>query len=108
MLTVSSPVLYDRLVSLTAAGEIDIATIEPLDTAMHDAVARDDVTTVVIDFHAVTFCDHSGIDALQRAHAAATARGITFRLIHVAPPVRRVLDIVGMLDMLTRATPNTS
>ncbi|GIM89597.1 STAS domain-containing protein [Paractinoplanes toevensis] len=108
MLTISAPVLHDRLISVTVVGEIDIATVEPLDAAMYEAVTRDGVTAVVVDFHDVAFCDHSGLDALERAHAAAHARGVAFQLINVAPPVRRVLEIVGMLDLLRPPTPGTS
>ncbi|MEV4639885.1 STAS domain-containing protein [Actinoplanes sp. NPDC049548] len=88
-------------VRLTVTGEIDMATVGALETALRDAFAVPDATGVVADFAGVTFCDSSGVAALDRAYAEGVARGITFCLTGVSGTVRRVLEITGMLDALT-------
>jgi hypothetical protein len=67
-------VLCDRLVSVTIAGEIDSATPNHWTVRCR---AREPVTGHRRrgDFHAVAFCDRSGLDALERAHAAASMTG---------------------------------
>nr|WP_296071480.1 STAS domain-containing protein [uncultured Actinoplanes sp.] len=86
---------------MSVTGEIDRDTVEQLEAAVADAVEREDVNGLQIDFAGVTFCDSSGIAALDRAYALAAQRSLPFRLCNVQPSVERVLDIVGLLDVLT-------
>jgi anti-sigma B factor antagonist len=85
-----------------AAGEIDMATIEQLDTAMASAISAAGAVSVIVDMADVTFCDSSGIAAFDRNYFLASQTGVAFRLINVQPIVSRVLEITGMLDALTR------
>ncbi|MFI7600116.1 STAS domain-containing protein [Actinoplanes sp. NPDC049681] len=89
-------------VCVAVTGEIDMATVGALEDALRDAFARDGVTEVAVDLGAVTFCDSSGIAALDRAYAQGQARDIAFRVSDVSAPVRLVLQITGMLETLTR------
>ena len=82
-----------------------MATVDVLASALRDALATDDVTEVVADFSDVTFCDSSGVAALDRAYGDGLAKGIVFRLTGVTPMVRRVLEITGMLEALTPPGP---
>jgi anti-anti-sigma factor len=93
-------------VRVFVAGEIDMATADDLQRAMITAVEDGSVTEVVVDFADVTFCDSSGIAALDRAYAEAARRGVGFRLEDVQDPVRRVLEITGMLEALTEPDPS--
>jgi anti-anti-sigma factor len=93
-------------VRVLVAGEIDMATADDLQRAMITAVEDGSVTEVVVDFADVTFCDSSGIAALDRAYAAAARRGVVFRLVDIQDPVRRVLEITGMLEALTEPGPS--
>jgi anti-sigma B factor antagonist len=52
----------------------------------------------------VTFLDSSGIRTLLNGHTGAGERGVAFRVVNPRDIVRRVLDITGVLDMLTDGT----
>ncbi|OJF10618.1 STAS domain-containing protein [Couchioplanes caeruleus] len=93
-------------VCLTVTGEIDMATVDGLARALREAISHAGVTEVVADLSAVTFCDSSGVAALDRAYAEGMRRGTVFRITHPQPPVRRVLELTGMLETLTRPAPS--
>jgi anti-anti-sigma factor len=101
MINVVVGVLPGRLIRLSVAGEIDMATVGELADPMTAAVERADVTGLIVDFAGVTFCDSVGIAALDRAYAAAGRRAIPFRLVNVQPGVRRMLELVGLFEALT-------
>jgi anti-sigma B factor antagonist len=92
-------------VTLHVAGELDMANAGDLEHAMTTAMTTSPSDGVIVDFTDVTFCDSSGIAALDRAYFMATQHRIAFRLINVQPPVRRVLEIVGIADRLTQPSP---
>ncbi|BCJ50870.1 anti-sigma factor antagonist [Actinoplanes sp. NBRC 14428] len=85
---------------LTPAGELDLATAEPLLAHVRTALAqRPDA--LVVDLREVTFCDSSGIGALLDAYALATAAGTAFRIDGPRPVIRRSMQITGVLGLLT-------
>ena len=55
----------------------------------------------VVDFDQVSFCDSSGIAVLDRAYGEARNACLTLRLLNPQPAVRRVLELVGILETLT-------
>ncbi len=89
------------VVRITVAGEIDMATVDQLSREMRNAFLYDDTTEVVLDFADVTFCDSSGLATLDWAYAEGARRGTAFRLINVQPQVRRLLEILDMLDIVS-------
>ncbi|MEV4281524.1 STAS domain-containing protein [Actinoplanes xinjiangensis] len=91
------------IVCVRAAGELDLATADRLRDALHEAIIQPGVTKILLDFAEVSFCDSSGIDVLDRAHADAAAQRIVLQVVNPRPPVRRVLDLVGLLGTLTGA-----
>ncbi len=60
---------------------------------------------LIVDMTATTFCDSAGITALVRATRRAAATGATIRLAVTAPPVLRVLSLVG-IDRLIEVHPS--
>ena len=60
---------------------------------------------LVVDMTGTTFCDSAGITALVRAARRADANGATMRLAVTAPPVLRVLTLVG-IDRLIDVYPD--
>jgi anti-sigma B factor antagonist len=101
MIDVSTCLLSGAVIRVSVVGEIDMATVDRVDVALTTAVERDGVTGVEVDFAGVTFCDSSGIAALDRAYGMAGKRSVPFRLINIEPDVARVLSIAGMLEVLT-------
>jgi anti-anti-sigma factor len=89
------------VVQLAVVGEIDMATADQLQVAIGEAVARAHTATVVIDLTDVTFCDSVGIGTLVRAHVEAARQGTVVRISNPQRQIRRVLEITGVLDLLS-------
>ncbi len=86
---------------IAVRGELDMATAPLLRQAVVDALACDGVRSLVVDLTETGFCDSSGIAVLDLGYDTAERKGVRFRITGVQPPVRRVLQIVGVLDLLT-------
>jgi stage II sporulation protein AA (anti-sigma F factor antagonist) len=92
-LTVAAATI-DNIRVLTLAGEIDHHTGSRLDAALD--ITGTGRPRIVIDLAQVTFLDSSGINILIHAHQTATAAGGWLRLAAPAGPVQRVLELVGI------------
>lgn len=76
------------------SGEIDLATVPELVTALDSAI---DARRVVVDLTDTTFVDSAAINSLIRCRRELGERGIAFRL--VSPPhgiVRKALEITNV------------
>jgi anti-sigma B factor antagonist len=93
------------LVRLVVAGEIDMATSDALAGALRDAIATEHAKEVAVDLAGVTFIDSSGIRALVVAQDDATERGVAIYVTKPHAHVRRVLELTGLLAVLTEAAP---
>ncbi|WP_298182099.1 STAS domain-containing protein [Saccharomonospora sp.] len=83
---------------VTLCGELDHNVVPQLD----DALARllsEGVDRLVVDFARLSFFDSACIGALVRAHASATERGGTVKLVNVDQYAYRVLQIAGLLPL---------
>ncbi|WP_250006768.1 STAS domain-containing protein [Actinoplanes sp. M2I2] len=100
---VHTSAIADGTLLLAVTGEIDLATIDDFEEALTRAASADGTPRVVVDFSGVSFCDSSGLAALDRAYEKAALRGITLRVVKPQRGVRRLMEIAGMLDGLTRA-----
>ncbi|MFI8194739.1 STAS domain-containing protein [Streptomyces sp. NPDC085946] len=83
---------------LTVAGEIDHHTGDRLRQALD--VTDTTRPRIVIDMRRVAFMDSSGINILIAAHQNITAAGGWLRLAGPTPAVRRVLQLVGINQLL--------
>lgn len=88
---------------ISAAGEIDLTNAEFLRDALLSALNAG-AAGLVVDLTAATFLDSAGVTALVRASRRASASGAALRLAVTAPAVLRVLDLVG-LDQLVPVYP---
>ena len=85
---------HDGGTLLAITGELDIAAKPEVAEALTAGAAR--TGPLVVDLTPTSFMDSTGLKLL-----AATARQVGDRLAVVSPlgtPVRRVLDIAGMLE----------
>ncbi len=98
----------DGGVRLAVAGEIDIATVDPLADAMSGIIRDRRPVRLDVDFAEVTFLDSSGVAALVAAWRAASADRIDFAVVNCGPNVLRVLEITGMVQMLTPSASTNS
>lgn len=83
------------LVSL--GGEFDLHAAPSLDGALRPLSAR----RVEIDCSGVTFIDSSGLNVLLGQVKRSRQSGGQVSIIHVPPLVLRVLEITGLMDLLT-------
>jgi anti-anti-sigma factor len=83
-------------------GEVDMATGGMLEAATRSCLSESDLTGLIVDLAQVTFLDSEGIRVMVVAHHAATNQGVTFRVANPHDNVRRVLDLTGVLGLLTK------
>lgn len=84
-----------RTAVVTLPAEIDMANADRVGADLQAALAPE-VTTVVADMTATTFCDSCGIGALVMAHKHAAASGAELRLVVPSACVLRVLAVLGL------------
>jgi len=86
---------------ITPVGELDIATAPALAAAL-TAAERSPVGSVVLDLTEVTFLDSAGVRMLLAAAADSRANAGRLRIREsYAPQVRRVLEVTGVIELLT-------
>jgi anti-anti-sigma factor len=95
-----------RTVVVIVAGEIDLTNAENLRDALLSALNAG-ARGLVVDMSATTFIDSAGVTALVRASRRAAATEATVRLAVTAPGVLRVLNLVG-IDQLIEVHPSVS
>jgi anti-sigma B factor antagonist len=91
---------------VAAGGEVDLTNADGLREALLaalDAGARG----LVVNMTQTTFLDSAGVTALVRASRQASAGNATLRLAVTAPAVLRVLNLVG-LDQVISVYPGVS
>jgi anti-sigma B factor antagonist len=86
-------------VILVVAGEVDLSDAGEIEAHLEELWAAGH-TTVDIDLHQVSFMDSSGLHAITRAARAARAPGTTLTIIDVSEPVRRLLGLTCMDQVL--------
>ena len=91
---------------VTATGEIDLTNAEGLRDTLLSAL-NEGALGLVVDMTATTFIDSAGVTALVRASRRAAATEATVRLAVVAPAVLRVLNLVG-IDQLVQVYPSVA
>jgi anti-sigma B factor antagonist len=90
--------------TIVLAGEWDMSSAAHLRNLLTMAVRMASVVTV--DIGAVSFIDSTTITAFVNARNAAAATGCRFTLVNPARQVHRVLQVTGVLDMLTATPPS--
>lgn len=80
---------------VTAAGELDVATVDRLDEALADALGRSPM--LVLDLAGIAFIDSTGLNALVRARQRAMRSRARFVLVP-SPIVRRLLVLTSLTD----------
>jgi anti-anti-sigma factor len=80
-------------------GELDMAGGEALVRRVTELAAAAP-GPIEIDMSEVSFIDSSGIRALLRLHEAAVSSGRAMRVSNLSPDVRRLLDMIGVTELL--------
>jgi anti-anti-sigma factor len=101
------PVTWSGRTAVVAApGEVDLTNAEGLRDALLSSL-NSGALGLVVDMTATTFIDSAGVTALVRASRRASATEATVRLAVTAAPVLRVLNLVG-IDQLLDVHPSVS
>jgi anti-sigma B factor antagonist len=87
-------------VVVTPAGEIDRDTAGHLRRRLAEAVGLAGTGIVDVDLRHVTFMDSSGIGALLAGRRLAGDAGATLRVRDPGPPVRTVLELTNVWNLL--------
>jgi anti-anti-sigma factor len=87
-------------VTITLEGEFDLGGTE-LFWAYASEALDSQPRSIVVDATGLTFIDSAGLVAIWRARDAAHAAGVAFRVGNATPPVRRVVELLGLEDLLS-------
>jgi anti-sigma B factor antagonist len=86
---------------LTAAGEIDIDTVDLLRTAVAESLQAGTVTrNLVVDLNQVSYIDSAGLGVLVGTYKRVTAAAGAFTVRCCEPRVLRLFSITGLTDLL--------
>lgn len=86
---------------LRVEGEVDIDTAESLRTHLQEALGAEPSMPVVCDLQGVDYLDSVGISVLIAASAQAAAAGRAFCVAGPRGQVRRTLELVRLMDMVS-------
>jgi anti-sigma B factor antagonist len=89
----------DDWLVVSAAGELDVVTSPRLQEVVSGAFL--DSKRIVIDLTAVTFMDSSALRVLTQSERDLSARSGELRVIVTPGRVHKVLQLTGMLDVLS-------
>ncbi|WP_432834257.1 STAS domain-containing protein [Dactylosporangium sp. CA-092794] len=95
----------DGTVTITVSGELDMTSAPELITVLREAIHSHGPSRVELDLTAVTFMDSTGLQVLV---AANTDVGGGLHITGASPPVRRLLQITGVLSEFGLADENTT
>jgi anti-sigma B factor antagonist len=95
---------HGRIAVVRLPAEIDLTVADDVREGLL-SVLNQGAAALVADMTATTFCDSAGVAALTRAARRAAGSGAILRLAIVAPPVLRVLSLLGV-DRLIDIYPN--
>jgi high affinity sulfate transporter 1 len=82
-------------------GGLFFATAEALEERVRALTERDDgLRALVLDLEGVDFVDSQGAAKLTEIYEFVTADGLSLRVARLKPPVRRVLEADGILELI--------
>ncbi|MBL7260606.1 STAS domain-containing protein [Paractinoplanes lichenicola] len=80
-------------------GEVDVLTVDQVRSALSDALATRP-REIVVDLAGLVFIDSTGLGALIFGFQRARDAGIRFRLTGATPPVKQILVLSGLLEVV--------
>jgi anti-anti-sigma factor len=83
------------VITVSAAGEVDLCTAPILSQALQKALAEAP-SRLDVDLSGVSFLDASGVSAVLQCWERAELTGVRLRLLRPRPFIRRVLDITDV------------
>src|SRR3954469_6609411 len=90
---------FPGIAVLRLDGGLFFATAEALDERVR-GLADEGTSALVLDLEGVNFVDSQGSAKLAEIHELAHADGVALRLARLKPPVRVVLEVDGIVDLI--------
>src|SRR4051794_31508210 len=94
------PELRESSLEVAVAGDLDMAAAFRLESAVEPLLAAADVPALVVDLADVRFVDSAGLGALLAIRERARDAGIPVSFARSSEPVRRILTLTGLQDVL--------
>jgi anti-sigma B factor antagonist len=94
-------------VTLSLSGELDLGSAPKLRECLAE-LAHSGVINMEIDLTNLTFLDSTGISLLVTAYKKSTDSGGSFIVCNAPPQSMRVLEITGLIDLLSVTALETS
>ena len=99
MLTLSCLISQTGQATVTFAGELDYASADQAYGYVRDVIDAHG-GQVLLDVAGLSFCDARGLGALARMSRHAGQAGSSLHLVAPPPPLRKIIGITGLEDML--------
>lgn len=99
--------LPGQALRVRVAGEVTMENVGDLRKVLFRAVDDVRAKAVEVDLSLVTFIDSTGIGKLVAARGHALSNGSDLWVVNPGPNVRRVLSLLGLLDILGTPTGNS-
>lgn len=103
LLTVEQILSRGARARLRVVGELDFVTSEQLEIVLDDELSTAH-QFVALDISAVTFCDGTGLDMLDRARTRFGTVGGELTLTGVPPQIARLMRLTSLLALLGSST----
>ncbi len=87
---------------VVVTGEVDLSTGPQLRKTILDLLAEESPQRIRVDLAQVSLLDSTGVFVLVDTFKRAKERGVTLTVERPQHIVRRVLEICGLLDLLTQ------
>jgi anti-sigma B factor antagonist len=94
-----SSVVADGTVSLSLAGELDLAGARQMEASLA-AAEREGPARLIVDLGRLAFIDSTGLRLLLQANTRAQEGGYELVLRPGEPAVQRVFEVTGALEVL--------
>jgi anti-anti-sigma factor len=85
---------------LRLRGELDRLMVDDVDRIVRE-LAASTTSSLVLDLRGLEFIDSAGLRSLSRANTLLAASGRTLVVRAPTPAVRRLIELVGLIDILT-------
>lgn len=83
-------------------GELDMHTANRLRQGLEDQLqSNPSLKNMIMDLKGIDFIDSSGLGVLLGRYKTVKARGGQFGLTNVAPQVKRIFELSGMLKLMS-------
>lgn len=102
-----SVVETDGHIGVSFHGDVDLEDAERIEDALHDAVSRGDAG-VTVDLGGVTFLGSTGVRLLLQAGEHARRRGTGVSFVLGGGPAARVIDLLGLREVLEIRDPEAA